>query len=110
MAIDLAANLSHQVSVVLPPLLEGKLEGYSSNFNALSESKREGEKSSTTVMPDTITQVLYMCYSLLAMHLYNYYNVTIAIMKTHHLAHFSLLLLSRVNIAITQYPFIIGLI
>jgi len=55
MAIDLTANLSHQVSVALPP---------SSNFGTLSRTKQEGEKSWCYSI------IIYRCYSLLAMHLY----------------------------------------
>ena len=56
MASDLAAELSKQVALVVPPLLE---YDYSSYYNIVSGNESEGEESADTVeTPPAFSQVL----------------------------------------------------
>ena len=61
-AFDLATDLSHQVALVLPPLLEDDSSSLD-NARDFSENEPESEERSTPQTPSTISKVaMYLCF------------------------------------------------
>ena len=62
MAFDLATDLSHQVALALPPLLEDDSSSLG-NARNFSENEPESEERFTSQTPSTISKVaMYLCF------------------------------------------------